>query len=207
MTNNFYEGDFLRISDRFEKITLHRNGGATETINAIRMPVRKTVRNGEKSVINFAGYLKWYLPKNCEFSPPRSDDKIIDSNGNIWIVTYAESSIDKWIITTYNDKCVGSFANILVLEKPIFSKTASGDQLITWTPISQGFFAKILMIETKWSNTNDGAKMTRILLPGKIPLEQGLRLHSSDDRIFTIKSFRFSTIFPGMIEVDAETAI
>ena len=210
MTNysldEFYLGDFLRISDRVEAVTLQRKGGTVETISGIRMPLRKSIRNGEKNVLN-AGYLSWHLSKNNTISPPRPDDKIIDLNGNVWIIIHVQSSLDRWIITTHNDQCVGAFVDILVLEKPVFSKATSGDQTITWTSASPGIRAEISMLETKWSNTTDGVKMMRILLPRNLQIEQGMRLHSSDDRIFTIRSFRSSAHFPGILEVDAETDV
>ncbi|MDO4557477.1 MAG: hypothetical protein Q4C47_00730 [Planctomycetia bacterium] len=203
--DHFYRGDFLKLSDFSGTVTFHRIGGTSQTVeHAIRIPYRGQSHGNERKTLRITGTMTWIIPDSALVSPPRSDDRIVDSSGNVWTVVCAQTSLDRWIITTHNERTADAFASVLIPEVPVFSKSGSGDQVITWKAVSSGVRAGIYPMETSWSDGKEEKSSVRIFVAGNLSPERGMRLRGTDDKIYNIRTFRYPVYNPGITELEAE---
>lgn len=202
---SIFSGDFLRIADGFTSIILRRSGGDSEPIaRAIRTSYSSDYRSDEKNAYRLTGMMQWQIPMSESGDPPRVGDQLEDDVGGIWTVLYVKPRLDRWLLTTRNEKQSTLFEEILTLEVASFTKDTSGAQSIVWQSFLTGVRGTVIPLSTSSDDKMEGRTRVRILLLCEKFSSEVHRIRSATGRVFRVCSFQLPPYFPGLVEVESE---
>ncbi|MDD3468812.1 MAG: hypothetical protein PHE53_02390 [Thermoguttaceae bacterium] len=200
-----FSGDFSRIVDGFIPVTWHRGGGDSVPITrAIRTSYANDYLSNEKNAYRLTGMMQWQIPLSESGDPPRVGDLLEDGERGVWTVLYVKQRLDRWLLTTRNEKMSTLFEEIFTLEVPSFTKDASGAQLIAWQAFLTGVRGTVIPRVTSSDDKMQGNISVQILLLCENFSPKVHRLRNATENIFTVCSFQLPSHFPGLVELDAE---
>lgn len=207
MTVNFDpDGDFAKVIDGLETVTLRRRGSSEATV--VTHALRRAATTREAALHNryltrkkevpsdgryTASEVSWHLPREQLSDSPRLGDAIIDGDGLRWTILDVQQTAlgSRWRCATCNLAVVYGLDDTITILKAHYVKSDGGAAEPIWRPWKTGVRARIQPAATEVGTQHRARRTTtryQIFVEEDLALDHNHCIQGPDGTIYKVRA-------------------